>query len=714
MNTSTRESGRGRWIFRFAAVVCFVTLILTITLVISYRAQLHQRTRRMKSDARDASSRVVKRIGGHLTQIKPEVQRLANDLSAGRLTGEALRLRLENVFRDHEEAWQMLEVGVAYLPEQSPLGPGQNYAPHFGRFDNEPRGKDISQDYDYHSEDWFVNTVSKGALWIDPYFGRASQRFTAGYAATFHVPEAPDSVAGVVRINFDLEDVTDSIIKEVPGLVSENLVMTAGYLLLVSHGDKVLTHPIESYIGRELAELKETDGTLRAIAGAPDRSTAELGYDIIDPVTGESYWILETAIDETNWRAIVVFNSRETKIHPRTVRFYQRAVCANVVLFLCAAAFLWLHRLGISEPNLWIFAVLTSSFFVGGTIAIWGFAVTSDSRDNEKSVLLADDPTAYGMARRHGSRRVVHDDKTFVPTGVFVQSLTFASANNVRLTGFIWQRKSGLPDTGATDELLGFLLPEAEEVSTTKAYENEDVIGWYVETTLREQFDYSRYPFDLEEVWIRLWPKAMNPKVVLVPDFDGYEVRDIASIPGVEQDLVLEGWSIQSSSFSFRNNRYTVNFGRPEFDPTNSLELYFNVGLRRNFVSPFVADLIPILVVAFLVFAVLMCSTKHEQQMNLYGFSTSSVLAYCAALFFVLIVSHVHLRNTLAAHGIIYMEYFYFVMYVAILMVSADSLLFASRKHYGWIDYEDNIVVKQLYWPTLTGAMFVITLIVFQ
>ena len=108
-----------------------------------------------------------------------------------------------------------------------------------------------------------------------------------------------------------------------------------------------------------------------------------------------------------------------------------------------------------------------------------------------------------------------------------------------------------------------------------------------------------------------------------------------------------------------------------------------------------------------------MISTKSEQKLGLFGFSTSAVLAYCAALFFVLIVSHVHLRESVAAHGIIYLEYFYFVMYVAILTVSANSILFASDKQFRFIHYKDNIIIKLLYWPAVMLPLLGITLFIF-
>jgi len=105
-----------------------------------------------------------------------------------------------------------------------------------------------------------------------------------------------------------------------------------------------------------------------------------------------------------------------------------------------------------------------------------------------------------------------------------------------------------------------------------------------------------------------------------------------------------------------------------------------------------------------------MISTEDKQKRALYGFSSSTVLAYCAALFFVLIVSHISLREKLAATGIIYLEYFYFILYFAILTVSINSILLASNTKYKFICYKDNLIIKLLYWPVILVLLLGITL----
>ena len=142
-------------------------------------------------------------------------------------------------------------------------------------------------------------------------------------------------------------------------------------------------------------------------------------------------------------------------------------------------------------------------------------------------------------------------------------------------------------------------------------------------------------------------------------------------------------------------------------------ELYFNIGLARNFTNPFVSNLLPVVVVVFLLFAVLMIASREDDKTELFGFSTSNVLTFCAALFFVVILGHIDLRSKLTASEIIYLEYFFFVMYIAILAVSVNSILFVSHAGVSLIQYKDNFIPKLLYWPVIAALLLGVTLWVF-
>ena len=58
-----------------------------------------------------------------------------------------------------------------------------------------------------------------------------------------------------------------------------------------------------------------------------------------------------------------------------------------------------------------------------------------------------------------------------------------------------------------------------------------------------------------------------------------------------------------------------------------------------------------------------------------------------AAFFFVIVISHIDLRNTLEIEMVTYLEYLYFIVYIYVLMVTVNALFFSSTKDYLFVDY---------------------------
>jgi len=288
--------------------------------------------------------------------------------------------------------------------------------------------------------------------------------------------------------------------------------------------------------------------------------------------------------------------------------------------------------------------------------------------------------------------------------------MEFLNANDVLITGSIWQNISSL---GAWKEFPDFRFPDSKETTIEKIYINKDkgVTGWRFKTNLHQQFDYSKYPFDREDAWIRV---LSNNSVlnVLVPDFDSYDTLVPENLPGLRRPFALDGWKPQKTFFSYRINSNNTNIGLGKFTNSNAPELYFNVDIKRDLKSPSHSDLLLIIVVLILLFAVLTIITKGESKTH-FGFSSHGVLGYCTSILFTLIIAQSSLRARIPIGGIIYLEYFYFIMYIAILVVSLNSIVFASNRSIPFIDTEDNMYVKVLYWPVIMGILLLITFLNF-
>jgi hypothetical protein len=115
-----------------------------------------------------------------------------------------------------------------------------------------------------------------------------------------------------------------------------------------------------------------------------------------------------------------------------------------------------------------------------------------------------------------------------------------------------------------------------------------------------------------------------------------------------------------------------------------------------------------------MLFGLLMLGTKQHEKIGWLNFNALDILASCAALIFVIILAHIDLRGTLVADTILYLEYFYFVMYLAILVVSLNSILFSWGFQLRLIQYKDNLIPKLIFWPFILGTLLIITLVRFH
>jgi hypothetical protein len=199
--------------------------------------------------------------------------------------------------------------------------------------------------------------------------------------------------------------------------------------------------------------------------------------------------------------------------------------------------------------------------------------------------------------------------------------------------------------------------------------------------------------------------------VVLVPNLIAYDHLDPASLPGIEKDFVLNSWSQTQSYFEFRRNSYNTNFGIENYVGKNNFpELYFNIGLKRNFIDPFVSNLSPVVVVLIMLLAIMVTISSDDDLIKLLGFNASTILASCSALFFVVLLSHVEMRSNLQATRLMYMEGFYFLTYVSILGVSVNSIVFTWGLPVKIITHRDNLIPKLSFCPAITGCSFLMLL----
>lgn len=309
-----------------------------------------------------------------------------------------------------------------------------------------------------------------------------------------------------------------------------------------------------------------------------------------------------------------------------------------------------------------------------------------------------------------------------LPTGLYIQSLVFESANDVRITGRLWQRLRADQKMPEGTE-LGVLFPDAispHKDNLTPVYEEfpiKDASGeahrltiWNFQAILREQFDYRRYPLDGKAVWVRMWTKDPEAKIQLVPDLGAYLPEQVrTSHLGIAKGLVQGEWEVRDTHFGYCRMWYETDFGRmtgidqKEAATASRPELRFFIVLQRNFVDAFLVNLVPLFVTFGLLFGLLMTVSHRKEIAERFGFNTLAVYGACSGLFFITLLGHIQIRREFAGSQIVYIEYFYMMAYVLLLAVSIVTF-FVTRPETAsssWFLRRGAINVKLWYWPSI-------------
>lgn len=367
----------------------------------------------------------------------------------------------------------------------------------------------------------------------------------------------------------------------------------------------------------------------------------------------------------------------------------------------------------LRAQRLWLASAWTSAVLLTGTGLIWYGAIADASYTLTRGTTVTTGRQTDVYLARHLPPRA---SPIRIPTGVFIQALRFTGPYDVEVSGYVWQRYDDSLPAGLQ---RGVVLPEADESYEPKqVYEirrdGEQVLGWYFNVTLRQSFDYRTYPLDEQDVWLRLWHPDFQHRAVLVPDWAAYPPWRPHAAHGLDAGFVPGNWSVKATAFSYDVPPYSANFGQGrQYRHEPYPELYFNMHMAREFVSPLFGRIIPLAFIAVLVFASLFVTTKNTSRFPLAGFAGLAVVEFAAAILLVLIVDHNSARSQTGSHGITYIDYVYFSLYLMIITVVWNSLLLSRGPHLSFVQWRDNLAPKLLYWPVLSLVVGTVTALVF-
>ena len=302
---------------------------------------------------------------------------------------------------------------------------------------------------------------------------------------------------------------------------------------------------------------------------------------------------------------------------------------------------------------------------------------------------------------------------TPVPTGIFLRRIAFENSYDLNVSGTVWQK---YPLEVAERAHIGFRLPQTspfaeasyieeiyrKQIAPTKNKPGHLLVGYDFRATLQQYLNYENFPFDKRHISIHIVPMQTRDNLLFVPDLGGYEFTNPTRKPGLDPKIKLYGNRIMKSYFNYTVRSYNTNFGFPSktlFEDVPMLR--YNIDLRRILINVFITYLIPIFVTLMMIFILLIASSKNDERQG--------IIEGMAAFFFVLIFSHIDMRREIITADLIFLEYFYFITYLMIVLATWNLVTYAQTRS-RILNFNENQLFKASFFPFFLLCVLIVTL----
>jgi len=686
-----------KWMSRVAAFTALFSLAGALFLTYQYVIYKEEINASAKSELEEITSVAVSKIDLLLMKVVRSAEVLASELSKGKLPEEEMYTLLRDTIGNNDNYFGGTITFRPYGYDQE----RRLYSAYYTRdANNELIYQRLDEVYDYTTSeyDWYVVPMKEGSRWGEPYWDQAAKTNLVTYSAVFY-EALSDVPLGVVTIDISMN--------QVQAIIESLDLGPSGFGALTTRDGGYLYHPNQEYIQnkKNIRDVAKEKGDANRLIIAEDILQGKGGViDHISTTTGQASWLIYESVPVSGWSLQNTFIKDDLPIDVDTLRKDLIRIILLAVMFLIAFAFLLFRTHHGENFRVWIFTVICSLILVVGIGAIWHLALTYYSSSNVPGVKISDKETlkavVHGYSVRSQTRQL--DAPYYVPTGVYIDTIEFQSANNLLIAGRLWQTyPAGYP----AKMKKGFSIGRAKNLKATELSRStdhgEERILWHFQAELRVDLDYSRYPLEVEHLNLQILPTESDQMVVLIPDLDAYKLTASSLLPGLDREIFLAGWEFTGTFFELREERNNTDFGiKRNLDHEALPTLYFHMGIQRVFVDAFISNLTPLIIVAIILFALALLPREIE---------IGRVLSICAAVFFIVVFSHLDIRKNIPSGEIFYLEYFFFVIYFCILMVPLNAFRLAMELPSRLFEYQDGLIVQAAYWPSVLGIFFMVT-----
>lgn len=667
----------------FIALLIFCSL--TFKNIIMCKKEAASIVKKAQHQAITTTTENAETINSILKKIVFVGQSIAQDLQTGYLTQDDIKTRIN---RDMKENNNITEIILSGLSQDMQA---QLYSTN-------------DKDHNLSTENivktkWYTQATEKNNAWIININKDEPMQPTATYACTFF--DKNNQPSGVIAITFSLKSIID--VAEMSGIGQ------TGYSIIMTDKGAFIYHPIHNLVQTEttLLQYAQSRGNeeLASIAQEIVGKKSEMS-SYSSEATNERMWIYTQPIALNNWIIGLVFSEDEIDLPAETIRHYHFWILIwTTITLLLFVALLYNYTL----ISIAYYTAIANILLIGALIASWYIIKETTSISRESRTIISDQSNLNKFLNdlKDEAERKHEAPPINIPCGILLYSLSTAGPDTVTISGYLWNKyNTKLHST----ILRGMDLPQATRMiygtPLVSKSDHEETSTWNIQGNMYQEQKYDKFPFDQHQLRIILEHKDIEKNIILTPDLVAYKKISPESMPGLDKEFSLSGFTIEQTFFEYQKIDPNANFGFKEYGKvTDNYHLVYNAVINRNLINPFVIYLLPLLVILFTLFTTLLVVKKTT--------SPLSILGGYSGLFFALIVLQRSLREQYPSGSTLYMEYAFFYTYITIILLIMHTILMYYYKHWELYQNKSLYFMRILFWPFQFIMWLITTLIIF-
>ncbi len=687
-----------------ASLIVFSLLSLAGALVLSYKHIDYKNKvyQNWKSDLFELTKKSTKNLDNLLLQVTQPADQFAQEITHGLIAKTDMDKKLKSIIKNNDLVYGGT---VTYSPfgfdPKKRLHSSYMYK-HFSS--PEPIYLDLAQEYDYTKDeyDWYTVPMKEGNRWGEPYWDEAGETYMITYSSVFYTEKEQQQGKKLVPNGVITLDIS---LKKMKNIVENLDIGPNGFGALVTQKGNYLYHPVYEYVqnGKNIKDIAiEKNDSDRFILAKKAAQQASGVINHISTTSGEASWLIYAPVKSSGWSLQNTFIKKDIPIDVDVLRKKIIGILLLSIISIISFASLFLKER--TPKRIGYLSAFTSLILIISIGILWDLALSYRNSEHKGGLKISDRATLASEIKNYQKQNADKElaDLIEIPTGLYIDTMKFISSNDIAIAGKIWQiypqnfpeKYSKLPYIAKS---RNFKLSDPEK----HIQNGKEVRLWRFQTEIREKIDYSRYPLEVEHLSIKLQPALPDGIVVLVPDIASYRLTTAALRPGIDKSVFIPGWKVTNSFFKLKKPTENMVFGiERNFDQDPFPGLYFEIGIKRIFLDAFFSNMMPLIVVSIILFLVALMPTNVD---------ISRVLAICVSVFFVVVFAHLDIRKNISIDRIFYLEYFYFVTYFAILVVPINAFRASLNIRSRFYEYQNGLIPKAIYWPSILGVFCIIT-----